>query len=176
MERVQHALVPNGAVRPLLDGWRLFGGGSPEGHCGRSLVRSFGLHASISLRPFAPPALTGFVATMNALTPVHGPFLEVATAVSYLPRRPTLRLGLDGCDVVRPQPLCASRRVRLWWTGIPVSFVASSVHSASNHPLPSRCVIWCFLPSGLPPVASLPMRRVLADQASWASPLASVCR
>ena len=57
--------------------------------------------------------------------------------------------------------------------GIPVSFVAPSVHSASNHPLPSRCVIWRFLPSGLPSDTSLSMCRVLADLASWVSPFPS---
>ena len=56
------------------------------------------------------------------------------------------------------------------WTGIPVSFAAPSVHSASNHPLPSRCAIWRFLTSGLPSNAPLKARRVLTDQASWVSP------
>jgi hypothetical protein len=110
---------------------------------------------------------------MDALTPAHGPCLEVASATSYLPWRPMLRRGRDGLGMVRPQPLYASRRDSLTWTGIPVSFAAPSVHSASNHPLPSRCVIWRFLPSGLPSNASLPMRRVLADRASWVSPFPS---
>jgi hypothetical protein len=47
-----------------LSGW-----GSPEGHCSRFWVRSLGHHASTFLHPFAPPALTGFNATMSALTP-----------------------------------------------------------------------------------------------------------
>ena len=136
LERVQHAIVPNRSVRPLLDGWRRSGGGSPEGHCRQSLVRWFGHHAFIFLRPFAPPVLTGFNATMDALTPVPG----------------------SGC---------------LSGTGFPVSFVAPSVHSAANHPLPSRCAIWGFLTSGLPSSTPLKVRRVLADHASWASPLAS---
>src|SRR5450759_4973102 len=58
-------------------------------------------------------------------------------------------------------------------TGLPVSFVAPSVHSAANHPLPSRCAIWGFSTSGLPSNTSRTMRRVLTDHASWASPLAS---
>src|SRR5207244_11069442 len=114
MERGQHALVPNRSVRPLRYGWRLSGGGNPEGHCRQSLVRWFGHHAFIFLRPFAPPVLTGFNATMDALTPAPG----------------------SGC--------------LSGLAGIPVSFVAPSVHSASNHPLPSRCAIWCFLSSCLP--------------------------
>ena len=135
---------------PLRNGCRRSGGASPEGHCRQSLVRWLRHHAFISLRPFAPPALPGFNATMDALTPVHHPYLEVASAASCLPWRPMLRRGLDGLGVVRPLPLVSSRRDCLSWTGLPVSFVASSVHSASNHPLPSRCVIWRFLPSGLP--------------------------
>ena len=47
-ERVQHALVPNRSVRPLRNGWRLSGGGSPEGHCRRWLVRSSG-HFTLTL-------------------------------------------------------------------------------------------------------------------------------
>jgi hypothetical protein len=38
-------------------------------------------------------------------------------------------------------------------------------------PLPSRCAIWNFRTSGLPSSTSLPMRGVLADLASWTSPL-----
>jgi hypothetical protein len=119
------------------------------------LVRSFGLHAFIFLRPFAPPALPGFNATMDALTPDHRPCLEDASAASCLPWRPMLRRGLDGLGVVRPLPLVSSRRDSLSWPGIPVYFAAPSVHSASNHPLPSRCDIWCFQPSGLPSNVSL---------------------
>ena len=136
-ERVQHAFVPNRSVRPLRNGWRLSGGSSPEWHCRRSLVRWSGHHTFIFLRPFAPPALPGFVATMDALTPAPG----------------------SGC--------------LSGLAGIPVSFVAPSVHSASNHPLPSRCAIWCFLTSGLPSSALPTVRRVLADHASWASPFPS---
>jgi hypothetical protein len=160
-KRVQHAMVPNEPGCPLLDGCRLSGGVSPEGHCRQLLVHSFGLHAFIFLRPFAPPALPGFIATMNALTPGHGSFLEVASAASCLPWRPMLRRGLDGLGMVRPLPLVSSRRDSLSWPGIPVSFVAPSVHSASNHPLPSRCDIWCFQPSGLPSNLSLKISRIL---------------
>ena len=40
-------------------------------HCRRLCFRASGHHASIFLRPFAPPALPGFVATMDALTPAR---------------------------------------------------------------------------------------------------------
>ena len=140
-ERVQHALVPHDAVRPLLDGWGLSGGGSPEGHCRQSLVRSFGTHAFISLRPFAPPALPGFDATMDALTPAHRSVPEVASAVSCLSRCP-MRHRSPGRLCVVAQTTISSSRDGLSWTGIPASFAAPSIHSASNHPLPSRCDVW----------------------------------
>ncbi len=137
VERVQHGLVPDDAVGPLLDGRRRSGGGSREGHCRQSLVRSFGHRPFISLRPFAPPALTGFIATMNALTPAPG----------------------SDC---------------LTGAGIPVCFAVPSVHSASNHPLPSRCVIWGFVSSGLPSKATRGLTSChLRDHASWASPFPS---
>jgi hypothetical protein len=154
-------MVPNEPGCPLRVGCRLSSGVSPKGHCRQLLVHSFGLHAIIFLRPFAPPALPGFIATMNALTPGHGSFLEVASAASCLPWRPMLRRGLDGLGVVRPLPLVSSRRDSLSWPGIPVSFAAPSVHSASNHPLPSRCDIWCFQPPGLPSNISLKISRIL---------------
>ena len=102
-ERVQHAIVPDETVRPFLDGWGLSGGGSPEGHCSQSSVRSFGRHAFISLRPFAPPALPGFNATMNALTPAHRSVPEVVSASSCLSRCPILHRSLD-CCVWLPRP------------------------------------------------------------------------
>jgi hypothetical protein len=148
-ERVQHAVFPDDAVRPFPEGYGRSGGASPERHCRQLWVRSFGHPAFIFLRPFAPPALPGFSATMDALTPGHGPFLEVASATSYLPWRPMLRRGLDGWGVVRPRPLHASRRDSLSRPGIPVSFATPSVHSASNHPLPSRCVHLGFSAIGL---------------------------
>jgi hypothetical protein len=168
----QHAVCPHEPVRPLGNRWGLSGGGSREGHCRRSLVRSFGHSASTFLRPFAPPALPGFLATMDALTPAHGPCLEGAST-SSLPGQTTPCPGLASSGVVRLAPPWTSRRDAFSWSGLPVSFVAPSVHSASNHPLPSRCVVWGFPPSGLPSIASLPMRRVLADHASWVSPFPS---
>jgi hypothetical protein len=77
----QQGVCPYRAVGPLPKGWRLSGGGSPERHCRRSLVRSHGHSTFTSLRPFAPPELPGFIATMNALTPAPGPCPEVVSSV-----------------------------------------------------------------------------------------------
>jgi hypothetical protein len=74
-ECLQHAFCPDDPVRPLLHGRWLSDRGSRKRHGGRSLhssqclVRSFGHYAFTSLRPFAPPPLRGFYATMDALTP-----------------------------------------------------------------------------------------------------------
>jgi hypothetical protein len=78
-ECVQHAFRPHTRVRPVPQRGGVSGGSSRERHCHR-FVSSFpvrGHSASISLHPLAPPALPGFSATMDALTPegwlfVHG--------------------------------------------------------------------------------------------------------
>lgn len=71
MECLQHAVCPDTTICPLHDGRGLSGGYSPKGHCHRCVV-SFSLpghSTSTFLRPFAPPAFTGFIATMDALHP-----------------------------------------------------------------------------------------------------------
>src|SRR6202020_262851 len=78
-----------------------------------------------------------------------------------------------GSVVVRLQPPSTSRRDTLSWTGLPCSFAAPSVHSVSNHPLPSRCAVWRFLTIGLTVGRLRQRRRTLAGHASWASPLPS---
>jgi hypothetical protein len=69
LERVQHAIGPSVAVHPLFEGYGLSGWDSPKGHWNQFWVRWLGHHASTFLHPFAPPAFTGFNATMSALTP-----------------------------------------------------------------------------------------------------------
>ena len=63
--------VQTARVRPRSYRGRLSGGCSREGHCRRFVCFFpwFGHCTSIFLRPFAPPALPGFIATMDALTP-----------------------------------------------------------------------------------------------------------
>jgi hypothetical protein len=172
LERVQHALCPDDAVGPLLDGWGLFGGGSPEGHCRQWLVRSFGLHAFISLRPFAPPALPGFNATMDALTPAHRPYLEFAAAASYLPWRPLLRPGQDGWGVVARHHFYLKAE-RLVVDRDPCVLCCTFRPFRLQPPLAVPMQFLEFLSSGLPSSHRLAMRRVLSDRASWASPLSS---
>ncbi len=97
VERCQHAVCPDDAVRPVQDGRRLSGRCSRERHCGRLLVRSYGHSTFTFLRPFAPPALPGFFATMDALTPVR---LVLGTRVTArggftAPERPSvIRTGI----------------------------------------------------------------------------------
>jgi hypothetical protein len=67
LERVQHAIGPSVAVHPLFEGYGLSGWDSPKGHWNQFWVRWLGHHASTFLHPFAPPAFTGFNATMSAL-------------------------------------------------------------------------------------------------------------
>ncbi len=71
LECRQHAVCPNVRVCPASCRDGFSGRCSRERHCYRFVVSfpSFGHHASISLHPFAPPELPGFLATMDALTP-----------------------------------------------------------------------------------------------------------
>jgi hypothetical protein len=55
---------------------------SLEWHSRRSCFRGWVLHASISLRPFAPQALPCFVATMDALTPARRLFVPHVAAMN----------------------------------------------------------------------------------------------
>jgi hypothetical protein len=68
-ERGQHAVGPHCGFGPQPTLQDLSALLSRCRHCRRSCFPWCGLHASIFLRPFAPPALPGFVATMDALTP-----------------------------------------------------------------------------------------------------------
>ena len=102
-------------------------------------------HASISLRPFAPPELPGFNATMNALTP----------------ERPARRFR--------------DRLAILTRSGLLVSWIKLSDHSVSNHPLSFPkfgLVSLRDLPSCEPLQLTHPLGRVPLD-VTWASPLAS---
>ena len=71
LECRQHAVRPDARVRPVSYRGGLSGRCSHKGHCHRFvfLFPLFGRYASISLHPFAPPALPGFLATMGALPP-----------------------------------------------------------------------------------------------------------
>ena len=73
VESRQHAVGPDGRFNP-----RPWGSGlcdllssqvEPAEHCRRLVFRSFVHSSSISLEPFAPPELPGFVAPMVPLTP-----------------------------------------------------------------------------------------------------------
>ena len=81
----------------------------------------FGHRESISLHPFAPPALPGFNATMGALTP----------------ERPALRL-------------CEHEHRLCYRSGLPVSWNQPSHHSVSNHLSLPRGFRSGFFPPGLP--------------------------
>ena len=102
-------------------------------------------HASIFLRPFAPPELPGFNATTNALTPERQA------------RRYRDRLAL------------------LSRSGLLVSWIKLSGHSVSNHPRRPRSWVWFSLrglPSNWVHHPTHPLGRVPHD-VIWASPLAS---
>src|ERR1019366_3667180 len=168
-ERVQHAIVPHDAVRPFRGGWGLSGGGSPKGHCRQSLVRSSGLHAFISLRPFAPPTLPGFDATMDALTPAHRPVLEFASAFSCLSRCPIRHRSLDGCVWCSPEPRFP-RVVTVVMGRYPCLLCCTFHPFCLQTPLavPMRCLD--FATSGVPSRASQPMRSCRQTMRNWVSP------
>src|SRR5262249_20421903 len=68
-ERGQHALGPDRGFRPSPAARDISVLSSRCRHWRRWAFPWHGPSASISLRPFAPPALPGFLATMDALTP-----------------------------------------------------------------------------------------------------------
>ena len=125
--------------------------------------------SSTFLHPFAPRTLLRFHATMDALTSAgHG---ATATAGGQClplsqPLRAAWQMGIrpgGGADVPLPKAPA----------DLPVSCVTPSVHSVSNHPLPSRCAVWRFQIIGLTGGRVTRTRRTLAGRASWVSPLPS---
>ena len=120
-ERRQHAFRPDARVRPTSNRGRLSGGFSRERHCHRFVILFpwLGHHASIFLRPFAPPALPGFVTTMGALPP----------------GRSALRILIRDNE---HRPLHRS--------GLLVSCIETSDRSASIHRLPSSGLGFAFPP------------------------------
>ena len=113
------------------------------------------------LRRLSPPVLAQRAMSMVVVQPTTSMRLHLPASLRSTGITPLRRYY--GCS---DSCLRSGRQ-----TGIPVSFAVPSVHSASNHPLPSRCVVWGFTTSGLPTTASCEMRRItLRDLASWASP------
>jgi hypothetical protein len=83
-ERVQHAVRPDVPVRHSFTVGGCPAGIALKGHYRRSLVRWFGHSAFTFLRSFAPPELPGFIATMNALTPVRAGGTTIKRRGSWL--------------------------------------------------------------------------------------------
>src|SRR5262245_34064770 len=76
---------------------------------------------------FAPRALPRFVALTDAVTPARRLFVPTRGAMNTdLPMQVSLLHATEPSD-----------------------------HSVSNHPLPSRCVVWVLRPSGLPAISTL---------------------
>src|SRR5262245_29266753 len=107
----QHAPCPDRAFRPTPAEQDVSVLYSRFRHSRRLLFTGFGHGASIVLRPFAPPALPGFIATTNALTPERRLFLPVGSPSG--------------------SPAHEHRSVR---SGLSVSRIWSSEHPVPNHP------------------------------------------
>ena len=171
-ERVQHTLVPHDTVHPLLWGWGLSGGDSPEGHCRQSLDRSSVTPVFISLRPFAPPALPDFDATMDALTPAHRSVPEVASVVSCLSRCPILHRSLDCCVWCSPKPLFP-RVVTVVMSRYPCFLCCTFRPFCLQPPLAVLMRRLGFAASSVPSIAALPLRSCPRTKRIWVSPLTS---
>ena len=121
----QHPLRPNPRFDPrpfLVRRWRLMGlsgAGSPCGHCGRCGSLGFGHRVSISLHPFAPPALPGFDATMGALTPA---------------RPACRRAGLPASRNRPSEPSVSNHR--------PAPMAALSPNPSAPSASPARAAVW----------------------------------
>ena len=70
-ESRQHAHGPDARFDPSPDGDAALFGLLSQRHCRRCVFRRVWSFASIFLGPFAPPALPGFLATMDPLTPAR---------------------------------------------------------------------------------------------------------
>jgi site-specific DNA recombinase len=147
MECCQHAVCPDDTVRPLCNRWRLSGRCSRERHCYRFWFRALGHSTFTSLRPFAPPELPGFIATMDALTPA-GPALRTRvaarggiTAHERLPGR-TAGIPVSSRDNFWPFRLQAPPAVPMRYLGFP-DHRAYRRYRLADDPHPhGSCVIW----------------------------------
>ena len=111
---------------------------------GGRVIPSCVVHSSTFLRPFAPPELPGFVATMDSLTP----------------ERPVLRAHRRTVNAVLNRP------------GLLASWIKPSDHSVSNHP-PSPLEPGLVSVQSLPRESTLWWVAPRRAQASWASPIGS---
>jgi len=172
-ECCQHAVRPYVSVRPLPYGRRLSGRCSRERHCCRLVFLAYVHSTFTSLRPFAPPVLAGFNATMDALTPTHGPCLEGAALFVSPEWRPTRRPG---------------QAIRRWFAfnhSVPQGVtpkrgqvsLCPSLHLPSILPPTTPCrpdaMSGVYLTIGLTVGRVLRTHRTLTGHASWVSPLAS---
>jgi len=141
--------VQNTEFHPLRKGQGLSGQSSRERHFGRSLVLAFFPFPSISLRPFAPPELLGFNATMNALTPERRLFLPVGSHWGIRHMNSVLFVQVSLLPVLKlltiPSPTTCCR---------------------------SRSLVW-FLSETYRVDRAVPATPLTRLVASWASPLAS---
>jgi hypothetical protein len=161
-ERGQHAFGSHRRFGPAPTGLDLSVLCSRCRHCRRSFFLGCQRPASISLRPFAPPALPGFTATMDALTPVRllrqWPwFRSVPSLVSALsgdvanghqtvlrPFRQQPCPNRSPCVMARTfrpfrrQPPLAARRSR---SGFVTSAYRRSLRQGEPRPF-GPCVIW----------------------------------
>jgi hypothetical protein len=111
-------------------------------HYRRCVFRRPGHFASIFVRPFAPPELPGFYATMDALTSERRLFVPVGS-----------HAGIRHMNTVLPVQISL------------LNVVESFDHSISNHRLPSPDLVWFSvrdLPRGTASRPS-PSRRTLAS-------------
>ena len=147
IEGRQHANGPGTRFDPPPFGWDRSGLLSQR-HCRRSVFRLSGHSTSIFLRPFAPPELPGFHATMDALTPE---------------RRLFGTRGLFGCS--RMNTVLSIQVSLLHVLNLPVI------------PSPTTCcrpwsLVW-FLSQAYRVVRSSDRPHPFGTTASWASPLPS---
>jgi len=99
-------------------------------HCRRLWVLRCGHRVSTFLRPFAPPALPGFVATMDALTPVRPALRPVMSGNEHRPKTEQVSwLHVPGLRVV-PSPTT-------WWAW-PSLWSFSIVHRDQLPPPPPQ--------------------------------------
>jgi hypothetical protein len=107
-------------------------------HCARFVFRKSGHATSTFLRPFAPPALPGLIAHMDALTP-EWPAL----------RRPRLTIT---------RQLYSHEHRPYHHSGLPASRVWPSEHSVSNH-LTAPAVALSHNPSAQQAISGLRLAR-----------------
>ena len=139
-ERGQQAFGPHRGFCPGPAAQRVSVVFSRGRHCRRWWVSWCQRPASIFLRPFAPPALPGFNATMGALTPVRPALRPARGGNEHRPLTGQVSLCHGPHLPTLPSPNTPRRPARLVW--FPTRAYRRTPPGGASSLLGNPCVIW----------------------------------